>query len=160
MRLLHPVLGLIYFVFLVYMWWMWRRDLRLNESDKRWMQKTEAYVTNHDEDLSPTGRWNAGQKIFFWMMWASGLGLIVSGLVLWFPEYVPWSLQWIKFLAIVLHVACSFLSIGGLMIHVYMGVFFVKGGFRQIVTGEVSRAWAYHHHRQWLERVTKERTDD
>jgi formate dehydrogenase subunit gamma len=160
MRFLHPLIGLIYFIFLVYMWWVWRRDLGFNESDKSWMQKTEAYITNHDEDLSPIDRWNAGQKIFFWMMWSSGIGLIVSGFVLWFPEYVPWSLQWIKFLAILLHVACAFISIGGLMIHIYMGIFFVKGGFRQIVTGEVSRAWAYHHHRLWLQRVTKEHAND
>jgi formate dehydrogenase subunit gamma len=45
------------------------------------------------------------------------------------------------------------------MIHLYMGIFLVAGGFRQIVTGEVTRAWAYHHHRLWLERVTKERPD-
>ena len=159
MRLLHPVIGLLYFVFLVYMWWMWRRDLRLNKADKGWMHNTEAYITNHDDDLPPIDRWNAGQKIFFWVMMASGAGLIVSGFVLWFPEYIPWSLQWIKSLAMILHVACAFLSIGGLMIHIYMGVFFVKGGFRQIVTGEVTRAWAYHHHRLWLERVTKERND-
>jgi len=159
MRLFHPILGLLYFIFLVYMWWMWRRDLHLNQADKGWMDHMSAYVTNHDEGLPAIDRWNAGQKIFFWMMMFSGIGLIVSGLVLWFPEYVAWNLQWIKFLAIILHAACAFVSIGGLMIHIYMGVFFVKGGFRQIVTGEVSREWASHHHRLWLERVTKERAD-
>lgn len=159
MRLFHPVLGLLYFVFLVYMWWMWRRDLRFNKADKGWMRNMEAYITNHDDDLPPIDRWNAGQKIFFWMMMSSGVGLVISGMVLWFPEYVPWKLQWIKFLAIILHAACALVSIGGLMIHIYMGIFLVKGGFSQIVTGEVTRAWAYHHHRLWLERVTKERAD-
>ena len=159
MRLFHPVLGLFYFVFLVYMWWMWRRDLRFNQADRGWMQKMEAYITNHDDDLPPIDRWNAGQKIFFWMMMVSGIGLVVSGIVLWFPEYVPWNLQWIKFLAIILHAACALVSIGGLMIHLYMGIFLVKGGFSQIITGEVTRSWAHHHHRLWLARVTKERAD-
>ena len=159
MRLFHPVLGLFYFVFLVYMWWMWRRDLGFNQADKGWMRNMEAYITNHDDDLPPIDRWNAGQKIFFWMMMSSGIGLVISGMVLWFPEYVPWKLQWIKFLAIILHAACAYVSIGGLMIHLYMGIFLVKGGFSQIVTGEVARSWAYHHHRLWLERVTKERAD-
>ena len=159
MRLFHPVLGLFYFVFLVYMWRMWRRDLRFNQADRGWMQKMEAYITNHDDDLPPIERWNAGQKIFFWMMMVSGIGLVASGSVLWFPEYVPWNLQWIKFLAIILHAACAFISIGGLMIHLYMGIFLVKGGFSQIITGEVTRSWANHHHRLWLARVTKERAD-
>lgn len=159
MRSFHPLLGLLYFVFLVYMWWMWRRDLRFNQADWGWMQKIEAYITNHDDDLPLIDRWNAGQKIFFWMMMVSGIGLVVSGIVLWFPEYLAWNLQWMKFLAILLHAACAFVSIGGLMIHLYMGIFLVKGGFRQIITGEVTRRWAYHHHRLWLERVTKERAD-
>ena len=159
MRLFHPALGLFYFAFLLYMWWMWRRDLRFNQADRGWMQKMEAYITNHDDDLPPIDRWNAGQKIFFWMMMVSGVGLVVSGIVLWFPEYVPWNLQWIKFLAITLHAACAFVSIGGLMIHLYMGIFLVKGGFSQIITGEVTRSWAHHHHRLWLARVTKERAD-
>ena len=159
MRFFHPVLGMLYFVFLVSMWWMWRRDLRFNQADKGWMRNMEAYITNHDDDLPPIDRWNAGQKMFFWMMMVSGVGLVVSGIVLWFPESVPWNLQWIKFLAIILHAACAFVSIGGLMIHLYMGIFLVKGGFGQIVTGEVTRAWAYHHHRLWLARVTKEHPD-
>jgi formate dehydrogenase subunit gamma len=159
MRFFHPFLGLFYFVFLLYMWWIWRRDLRMNHADKGWMQNMEAYITNHDEDLPPIERWNAGQKIFFWMMMISGIGLVISGLVLWCPESIPWKLQWIKFLAIILHAACAYVSIGGLMIHLYMGIFLVKGGFKQIVTGEVSRAWAFHHHKLWLARVTKERVD-
>jgi len=159
MRFFHPILGLLYFVFLVYMWWMWRRDLLFNQADKGWMENMEAYITNHDDDLPPIDRWNAGQKIFFWMMMVSGIGLVVSGFVLWFPEYVPWKLQWIKFLAILLHASCAYVSIGGLMIHLYMGIFLVKGGFRQIVTGDATRAWAGYHHRLWLARVTKERLD-
>jgi formate dehydrogenase subunit gamma len=159
MRLFHPFLGLFYFAFLVYMWWMWRRDVRFNQADRGWMQRMEAYITNHDDDLPPIDRWNAGQKIFFWMMMVSGIGLVASGSVLWFPEYVHWNLQWIKFLAIILHAACALVSIGGLMIHLYMGIFLVKGGFRQIITGEVTRSWANHHHRLWFERVTKERAD-
>jgi cytochrome b subunit of formate dehydrogenase len=59
----------------------------------------------------------------------SGIRLVISGIVLWFPEYVLWNLQWIKFLAILLHAACAFVSIGGLMIHLYTGIFLVKGGF-------------------------------
>lgn len=159
MRHFHPLLGLLYFVFLVYMWWMWRHDLRFNRMDWGWMQNIEAYITNHDDDLPPIDRWNAGQKIFFWMMMVSGMGLVLSGIVLWLPEYVAWNLQWIKFLAILLHAASALVSVGGLMIHLYMGIFLVKGGFRQIMTGEVARSWAYHHHRLWLERVTKERAN-
>jgi formate dehydrogenase subunit gamma len=159
MRYLHPLLGAMYFVTLVYMWWLWRKDLWVKEQDKRWMSKVEAYATNHDDEMPPIDRWNPGQKIFFWIMAMSGVGLLVSGMVLWLPEFVPWKLQSLKFLAILLHAACAYASIGGLLIHVYMGIFLVKGGFSQIITGEVTRAWAKHHHRLWYSRVTNERID-
>jgi formate dehydrogenase subunit gamma len=159
MRYFHPLLGAIYFVSLVYMWWMWRNDLWIKEQDKRWMSKVEAYMTNHDDEMPPVDRWNPGQKIFFWIMAVSGVGLLLSGIVLWLPEFVPWKLQWLKFLAILLHAACAYASIGGLLIHVYMGVFLVKGGFSQIITGDVTRLWAKHHHRLWYSRVTNERID-
>ncbi len=160
MRYLHPLLGALYFVSLVYMWWMWRKDLWVSGPDKRWMSKVEAYMTNHDDEMPPVDRWNPGQKIFFWIMAVSGIGLLVSGVVLWLPEFVPWKLQWLKFVAILLHAACAYASIGGLLIHVYMGIFLVKGGFSQIITGDASRLWAKHHHRLWYSRVTNERIDD
>ena len=100
MRYFHPLLGAIYFVSLVYMWWLWRKDLWVKEQDKEWMSKVEAYMTNHDDEMPPVDRWNPGQKIFFWIMAVSGVGLLLSGIVLWLPEFVPWKLQWLKFLAI------------------------------------------------------------
>jgi formate dehydrogenase subunit gamma len=160
MRYLHPLLGLVYFAMLIYIRWIWRRDLKPEPHDAKWMAKIEAYITNNDHELPGIARWNPGQKIFYRIMTIAGVGLVLSGFVLWFPEWVPRPLQWLKFAAIVTHASCAYASIGGLLLHVYMGVFLVKGGFDQMITGEVSGAWAKHHHRLWYERVTGEKVDD
>jgi len=160
MRYLHPILGLVYFVTLIYMWWLWRRDLKLEPHDAKWMAKIESYITNHDDELPGIARWNPGQKVFYWIMLLAGLGLVLSGFVLWFPEQLPWSWQWLKFLAILTHASCAYASIGGLLLHVYMGVFLVKGGFDQMITGEVTRPWAKHHHRLWYARMTGDKTHE
>ncbi len=160
MRYLHPILGLVYFLALLWMWWLWRKDLKIQPYDSKWMMQIEAYITNHDEDLPGIARWNPGQKIFYWLMLSAGFGLVFSGLLLWFPERIPWSWQSLKFIAIVTHASCAYASIGGLLIHVYMGIFLVKGGFEQMITGEVTKPWAKHHHRLWYARLTGGRTDD
>jgi formate dehydrogenase subunit gamma len=160
MRYLHPLLGLVYFVTLIWMWWLWRKDLKMESYDAKWMAKIDSYITNNDEELPVIARWNPGQKIFYWIMLAAGFGLVLSGFVLWFPERLPWSMQWLKFLAILTHAGCAYASIGGLLLHVYMGVFLVKGGFDQIITGEVTRPWAKHHHRLWYSRVTGEKVNE
>ncbi len=39
--------------------------------------------------MPPAGRFNYGQKIFFWVMAWGTLALVASGLVLWLPDAVP-----------------------------------------------------------------------
>ena len=60
----------------------------------------------------------------------------------------------LRFAAILLHEAAALATIGGFIIHVYMGVAVVPGGLRAMVRGYVSTAWARMHHRLWYDRVT------
>jgi formate dehydrogenase subunit gamma len=52
-------------------------------------------------------------------------------------------------------VAAALATIGGFIIHVYMGTAMVRGGFTSIIRGEVSTAWARTHHRLWYEQIMK-----
>lgn len=81
--------------------------------------------------------------------------LVISGFGLWFVESIPWSLRWLRYLAVTVHVAAALATIGGFIIHVYMGTAMVRGGFTSIIRGQVTRAWARTHHRLWYEQVTK-----
>jgi len=58
------------------------------------------------------------------------------GLVLWFTESIPWSLRWLRYLAIAVHVIVALATIGGFIIHVYMGTAMVRGGFNSIIRGK------------------------
>jgi len=55
---------------------------------------------------------------------------------------------------VLVHEISALATIGGFLIHIYMGVFFVPGSMTAITTGYVSRAWAKAHHRLWYMRVT------
>ena len=44
-------------------------------------------------------------------------------------------------------------TIGGFIIHLYMGLAVVPEGLHAIVHGDVTEEWARHHHALWLAQV-------
>jgi formate dehydrogenase subunit gamma len=158
-RAWHPWFGLVFTASVLWMFKIWRSDMLTTEADRAWRKAMPHYIRNQDENLPPIGRFNYGQKLFFWLMLYSAVLLILSGLVLWFPESIPWKLRWLRYLAVTEHVTAALATIGGFIIHVYMGTAMVRGGFTSIVRGEVSSAWARLHHRLWYEQVTKKESE-
>lgn len=157
-RIWHPWLGLLFTVSVFYMYALWRRDMRITDVDRRWSDAVRFYIRNEDRNLPPADRFNYGQKLFFWVMFFGIILLLVSGFGLWFVESIPWSLRWLRDLAVAVHVGAALITIGAFIIHVYMGTAMVRGGFTSIIRGEVSPEWAKTHHRLWYERVTGERS--
>ena len=153
-RFWHPWLGVVFAVTLAWMLRAWHADMRITSQDRKWGEAIRHYIRNEDDDLPPIGRFNLGQKQFFWIMFYAAAVLLVSGAVLWFPEKIPWSLRGLRYAAILLHVSSALVTIGLFIIHVYMGTAVVRGGFTSIIRGEVSPAWARTHHRLWYNRVT------
>lgn len=165
-RAVHPWMGLIFTASVIYMYRMWLPDMRITPTDLEWKKTIRAYVRNEEEEMHPTQaargfdrfapveRFNLGQKYLFWLMFWGGITLLVTGLILWFSDYLPWSLRYLRLLAVFLHPVAFLLTCGGFIIHVYMGTAVVRGGFSSVIRGEVSQAWARYHHRLWLDRVT------
>ena len=152
-RFWHPIVALAFLATLAWMLKAWTGDMRITAADRRWGRAMNRYIANDDEDLPPSDRFNLGQKSFFWVMVWGGVGLLVSGIILWFPEAIPWNLRFLRYAAVLIHVACALITIGAFIIHVYMGTAMVRGGFTSIIRGEVSPAWAKMHHRLWYERT-------
>jgi len=150
-RAWHPIIGLIFTVSMLIMLRMWGGDMHSTPGDQAWWQARRHYIRNEDEKMPPVGRFNAGQKKFFWAMLISTILLLLSGLGLWLVESIS---PWLRSLSILVHVVFALITIGLFIIHVYMGTAMVRGSFRAIVRGYVSRAWARTHHRLWYDRVS------
>ena len=153
-RFWHPWTGLVFFATILWMLRTWIGDMYITNVDRTWGRAMRRYIRNEDEALPPAERFNIGQKYFFWVMFWAGTLLFVSGLVLWVPELIPWSLRSLRYAAILVHVSVALITIGAFIIHVYMGTAMVRGGFTSIIRGEVSPDWAKAHHRLWYERVS------
>jgi len=152
-RYWHPIAGVLFSLALVWMLREWLPDMRKGPADDGWNKTLGNYVRNEDDKVAPAGRFNPGQKQFFWVMFWAGLALLVSGVLLWFTDYIPWNLHWLRYVAVLLHAVAGLFTIGAFIIHVYMGTAVVREGFSSVIRGEVSEDWARTHHPLWLEEI-------
>lgn len=170
-REMHPWIGLIFTLAVIFMYGIWAKDMRITKQDREWRKFIGEYVRNEEEQerdphkairgyqqFAPVARFNYGQKLLFWVMFWGGLTLFATGMILWFTDYLPWSLRFLRLISVVLHPIAFLVTLGGFIIHVYMGMAIVRGGFNAVVRGEVSVAWAKFHHRLWLDKVVAEDT--
>ena len=82
--------------------------------------------------------------------------LLLSGLVLWVPHWIPWNLRFLRLIAVIVHPIAALLTIALFMIHVYMGTAVERGAsFARSIRGDVSRRWAERFHRVWYERIVR-----
>jgi len=153
-RFWHPIIGVGFFIIALWMHAVWGRDMKITETDKRWLDRSKDYASNNDSVLPPQERFNGGQKVFYWVMYYGAFFLLVTGLFIWFPEYISFKVAWVRQLMIVIHEIAALVTIGGFIIHVYMSVFFVPGSVEGMTTGYVPVRWAKAHHKLWYIRTT------
>ena len=146
MRAAHPWVGVAFTLGLVVMILMWARHMRLEPGDREWVRRIKAYARTGHTGLD-VGRYNAGQKGYYWFAIVFGLVLLVSGIPLWFP----WMLSsgWNQAARLVHH-ASYLLMVAGFIIHVYMSTAMLPGTMSAMTTGKVSRRWAVWHHPRWV----------
>ena len=153
-RFWHPWLGLVFAASLFWTFEEWHRDMQIDDSDRAWGKAIPDYIENRDDKLPPVGRFNFGQKLFFWGIFYSAIFLLLSGGVLWYTEALPWSLRFVRYAAILIHASVALITIGLFLIHVYMSAILEEGSLGSMIHGYVTRGWAWTFHRTWYYEVT------
>jgi formate dehydrogenase subunit gamma len=153
-RYWHPWIGLVYFFTILWMHGKWKRDMQPIPQDDQWNKNLRAYAENRDEVMPPQGRFNAGQKKFWWVMLYCTFILLITGLVMWMPEKIPPQMHWLGPIVIFIHSATALITIAAFIIHVYMSVWVTPGSVKAMTDGHVSTDWARTHHRLWYEKIT------
>lgn len=154
-RAVHPWIGLVMAVsFFLLAIRQWHHNL-IDARDREWLKHARDVIENHEENVPEVGRYNAGQKVVFFLMLGCLTLLLLSGLAIWrayFAAYFP-----IEFtrLASLLHAFFAFVLICTVIIHIYAAIW-VKGSVRAMTRGTVSYGWAWKHHRAWFREVTRD----
>ena len=151
-RVLHPWIGAVFSLGMGFMVFIWIRDMFLDEGDRRWLGAVRHYAMRETEKVPPAGKYNAGQKMFFWFQAIFAIVHLVSGIPLWFPAgFDTTLLQWMR----VAHYA---ITLGGgalVVVHVYLWTGADPGTARALIDGTVTDRWARHHHPRWHEEQTR-----
>jgi formate dehydrogenase gamma subunit len=148
-RALHPIIGCVVFVLLMFMFFKLARHNIPNKQDIIWLKNFKSVIMGKEEGI-PIGKYNVGQKFLFWCIMSLIFVLCITGLIMWrqyISDYFP--VQVVR-IAIFFHsfaaIALILLAIG----HAYMAIW-VKGSIKGMITGYVSRAWARKNHSTWYE---------
>lgn len=152
-RAWHPWVGLIFSASLFVTFYQWRGDMRITDDDRAWGKAIPNYIENKDDKLPPVGRFNFGQKLFFWGIFYGLILLLISGVFLWYTQTLPWSYRFVRYAAILIHSIVALITIGLFLIHVYMSAILEEGSFGSMIHGYVTRAWAWTFHRTWYNEV-------
>jgi formate dehydrogenase subunit gamma len=152
-RAWHPLGGLLFVVIFGKMFLSWKRQMRLDSDDRRWLRLAHRYAAHDYSALPEAGRFNGGQKSLFWLQSASAVLLLLSGVVLWWPESMS---RGLREAAVLIHPLAGILSIAGLVVHIYMGTAATPGAFRGMTQGWVKPGWAASHHAKWYRETQKQ----
>jgi formate dehydrogenase subunit gamma len=147
-RILHPFLGLFMvgaFALLAVRFWSHNY---LQPADWKWLRQIRDVVNNREDRLPEVGRYNAGQKLLYWVIVLCLAGLLLTGIVIWrayFSDY--FSIRVVRLAALV-HAFCAFVLITSIIVHIYSAIW-VKGSVHAMTRGTVTPGWAWKHHRAW-----------
>src|SRR3954453_4086314 len=117
-----------------------------NRVDIEWTKRGGGIV-GHDHP--PAYRFNAGQKMIYWIVVIGGTAVAITGYLLMFPFYAT-DIEGQQ-LAQVVHGVIAVLFVAVMLAHIYIGTIGMEGAFEAMGEGTVDVNWAREHHALWLE---------
>lgn len=151
-RILHPFVGLVMFAsFTGLVLRFWHHNL-IERRDVQWLRQIGDVVANREDRLPEVGRYNGGQKLLFWVLLASMLGLLLTGVVIWRAYFSHWFPIGVIRAAALLHAFSGFVIICAIVVHIYAAIW-IKGSMGAMIRGTVTYAWARQHHRAWFKDI-------
>jgi formate dehydrogenase subunit gamma len=151
-RVLHPWIGVVMAVSFTSMGIRFFWQNIWSPRDFKWLAHIGDLISGREDRVPEAGRFNAAQKLVFYVMFWSVISLFLSGLMLWnhyFGESFPiWQQQY----AAVVHSVMAAVMILTMIVHIYAAIW-NTGSVRAMTRGPVTGGWLWKHHRRWLRRL-------
>jgi formate dehydrogenase subunit gamma len=145
----HNYLSFPFTLGVVLIFLMWIAGNIPSRGDVEWLKRGGG-VVGHDHP--PANRFNAGQKLIYWIVVLGGGAVAISGYVLMFPFYgtTIHAMQ----SAEMVHGIVAMLFVAAMLGHIYIGTIGMEGAFEAMGQGTVDVNWAKQHHKLWLDQET------
>lgn len=138
---IHAISTLLFIVSIVPMFFMWLKWMIPTSDDIKWMMILGGYL-NKRKDPIPAGKFNAGQKMWYWIATLGGFIMIATGAAMYFQDFelaifASNGISQIDLLraSAILHNGLGLIVLALFLTHVYMSVFAIKGAIHSIITG-------------------------
>lgn len=144
---MHNLIGPLFLLAVFAMLVLFVKDNFFTRSDLKWLSKAGGMFGGHVS----ARRFNAGEKIWFWLVMIFGFALCLSGLILDFSVFE----QGREVMAIshLIHGVSALILISISFGHIYLGTVGVEGTLESMTTGYVDEVWAKAHHDHWYEEM-------
>jgi formate dehydrogenase subunit gamma len=176
-KYLHNYVAFAFIAGLVFIFFNWVTNNIPNRHDLVWLAKGGGLIVRGVHP--PARKFNAGQKIIFWLTILGGASVSLSGWALLFPfttsfmtetfnianavgldpagwlglpplPYTPLMEQQMNQ---VWHGVMALILTAVILAHIYIGTVGMEGGFDAMGSGEVDLNWAREHHNLWVEEL-------
>ncbi len=170
---LHNFLAFGFVLGLVLIFLRWVRHNIPNREDFVWLAQAGGLFTRGNHP--PARKFNAGQKIVFWMVIICGVSISLSGVSLLFPFQTTMFADTSAFLNSIgfanmpteltpmqemhlsqlWHSVVALVFIALILAHIYIGSMGMEGAFDAMGSGQVDANWAKEHHSIWVEELER-----
>ena len=163
----HDFVGFAFIAGIIMILIIWVRDNMPRKIDIQWLAKGGGMFSKGVHP--PAQKFNAGQKIIFWLTILAGGSLAFTGVCLLFPlTFAPfsWSFAVLNFVGFDLpasltlvqemqltqlwHAILALTMIAIILAHIYIGWLGMEGAYDAVGTGYVDENWAREHHSLWM----------
>jgi formate dehydrogenase subunit gamma len=141
----HNYLSFPFTIGVVLIFLMWLAGNIPNRTDIEWLKEGGGIVGDRQP---PADRFNAGQKVVYWVVVLGGGIVAATGYVLMFPFYGT-TIDAMQ-TAQMIHGVVATLFVAFMLGHIYIGTIGMEGAFQAMGEGTVDVNWAKEHHSLWL----------
>jgi len=167
----HHISSAFFVVGLVWITLQWVRYNIPDWTDVKWLAMGGGFIGKGVHP--PAKKFNAGQKIIFWLVVLGGVSVTLSGIALLLPfEFAMFAKTFAAINAVIgtelptqlsameemqlsqlWHTIVALFLTAVIIAHIYIGSIGMEGGFEAMGSGQVDLNWAKEHHSLWVKEM-------
>ncbi len=159
MRILHDIGAAIFLIVILPLFLMWLKDMLPHPKDIKWFLIGGGYLTRGKVETE-AGKFNPGQKIWFWIAVGLGAVMILSGSAMYFQQFYigifDYQIDLLRVAAIV-HNFSAMIIVAMFIVHLYMSLFAIKGSLHSMISGYKSEEEVRFYHSRFYKKLMQKR---
>jgi formate dehydrogenase subunit gamma len=165
-RAIHVTGAVLFAIVVIPMFIMWFIDMLPRLWDVKWLFILGGYLTKKKQEI-PAGKFNAGQKMWFWLATFGGIIMIITGTMMYFQDFNLallnktniYQIDWLR-IAVITHLLLALIIVAFFFTHLYMSIFAIKGSLESMITGCKNEEELRYLHSFFYKKIKKEGKDE